>query len=144
MHALPFKVMSRPLPLDSALASESCLGQVLPCSVEPWFKSPNKSSLIVNLMTRINGCKTKLPALATVATQLLLMLSHHCLPVARPALALRDLLRVLTVLITQYKQTQSGSLRQGWSSEAGMPHIPKILFNIEPVSSKWKAKESAL
>ena len=61
MHALPFKVMSRSLPLDSALASESCLGQVLLCSAEPWFKSPNKSSLIVNLMTRINGCKTPLP-----------------------------------------------------------------------------------
>jgi hypothetical protein len=34
-HALPFKVMSRPLPLDYALASESCLGQVLPYPVAP-------------------------------------------------------------------------------------------------------------
>ena len=45
----------------------------------------------------------KLPCLDPVATQLLLMLSHHCLPVARPALALMDLLRGLTVLFTQYK-----------------------------------------
>ena len=61
MHALPFKVTSRPLPQDSALASESCLGQVLPYSVGTWFKSPNKSSLTVNLKIRINGCKTPLP-----------------------------------------------------------------------------------
>ena len=60
----------------------------------------------------------KLTSLDTVATQLLLMLSHHCLPVAQPALALTDLLRGLTVLFTQYKYPQSGSLRQGWSSEA--------------------------
>ena len=45
----------------------------------------------------------KLPCLDPVATQLLLMLSNHCLPVARPALALTDLLRGLTVLFTQYK-----------------------------------------
>ena len=43
----------------------------------------------------------KLPSLDTVATQLLLMLSNHCLLVARPALALTDLLRGLTVLFTQ-------------------------------------------